>query len=146
LQVPLEDEKRFRIEMTFSRGADLSPLEVLTNTFWSQRRTVSVSVLLDVFQPANVISVRLVQDKTSETSPLLQEHTLPIMGPERLQEVGSCLTLDKFEKMVRPFAMPPEDFPPAAPPQALGYFSKGAGVLERLASFWPFHKGAANVK
>uniref|UniRef100_A0A453H2M6 Uncharacterized protein n=1 Tax=Aegilops tauschii subsp. strangulata TaxID=200361 RepID=A0A453H2M6_AEGTS len=69
LQVPLEDEKRFRIEMTFSRGADLSPLE----------------------------------DKTSETSSLLQEHTLPIMGPERLQEVGSCLTLDKFEKMVRPF-------------------------------------------
>ncbi|KAM3294785.1 hypothetical protein ACQJBY_037585 [Aegilops geniculata] len=110
-EVPLEDEKRFRIEMTFSRGADLSPLE----------------------------------DKTSETSPLLQEHTLPIMGPERLQEVGSCLTLDKFEKMVRPFAMPPEDFPPATP-QALGYFSKGAGVLERLASFWPFHKGAANGK
>jgi hypothetical protein len=29
LQVPLEDEKRFRIEMTFSRGADLSPLEVI---------------------------------------------------------------------------------------------------------------------
>uniref|UniRef100_A0A453H3P0 Inositol hexakisphosphate and diphosphoinositol-pentakisphosphate kinase n=1 Tax=Aegilops tauschii subsp. strangulata TaxID=200361 RepID=A0A453H3P0_AEGTS len=26
-EVPLEDEKRFRIEMTFSRGADLSPLE-----------------------------------------------------------------------------------------------------------------------
>ncbi|XP_039780966.1 inositol hexakisphosphate and diphosphoinositol-pentakisphosphate kinase VIP2-like isoform X5 [Panicum virgatum] len=108
-EVPLEDEKRFRIEMTFSRGADLSPLE----------------------------------DKTSESSSLLQEHTLPIMGPERLQEVGSCLTMDKFEKMVRPFAMPPEDFPPAAPPQALGYFSKGAGVLERLASLWPFHKGAS---
>jgi len=108
-EVPLEDERRFRIEMTFSRGADLSPLE----------------------------------DKTSESSSLLQEHTLPIMGPERLQEVGSCLTMDKFEKMVRPFAMPPEDFPPAAPPQALGYFSKGAGVLERLASLWPFHKGAS---
>ncbi|CAN6322971.1 unnamed protein product [Urochloa humidicola] len=107
-EVPLEDEKRFRIEMTFSRGADLSPLE----------------------------------DKDSESSSLLQEHTLPIMGPERLQEVGSCLTMDKFEKMVRPFAMPPEDFPPAAPPQALGYFTKGAGVLERLASLWPFHKGA----
>ena len=85
----------------------------------------------------------LVQDKTSESSSLLQEHTLPIMGPERLQEVGSCLTMDKFEKMVRPFAMPPEDFPPAAPPQALSYFSKGAGVLERLASLWPFHKGAS---
>jgi len=27
-QVDLEDPKRFRIELTFSRGADLSPLEV----------------------------------------------------------------------------------------------------------------------
>jgi len=27
-QVALEDPKRFRIELTFSRGADLSPLEV----------------------------------------------------------------------------------------------------------------------
>ncbi|KAG8062147.1 hypothetical protein GUJ93_ZPchr0003g18093 [Zizania palustris] len=111
-EVPLEDERRFRIEMTFSRGADLSPLE----------------------------------DKTSETSSLLQEHTLPIMGPERLQEVGSCVTLDKFEKMVRPFAMPPEDFPPAAAPQAFTGYFKGAGMLERLASLWPFHKGTPNGK
>uniref|UniRef100_A0A0E0GS37 Inositol hexakisphosphate and diphosphoinositol-pentakisphosphate kinase n=4 Tax=Oryza TaxID=4527 RepID=A0A0E0GS37_ORYNI len=111
-EVPLEDEKRFRIEMTFSRGADLSPLE----------------------------------DKTSENTSLLQEHTLPIMGPERLQEVGSCLTLDKFEKMVRPFAMPPEDFPPAAAPQAFSGYFKGSGMLERLASLWPFHKGATNGK
>jgi hypothetical protein len=29
LQVPLEDPKRFRIEMTFSRGADISCLEVI---------------------------------------------------------------------------------------------------------------------
>lgn len=29
LQVALEDPKRFRIEMAFSRGADLSPLEVM---------------------------------------------------------------------------------------------------------------------
>lgn len=28
MQVPVEDPKKFRIEMTFSRGADLSPLEV----------------------------------------------------------------------------------------------------------------------
>jgi len=28
MQVDLEDPKRFRIELTFSRGADLSPLEV----------------------------------------------------------------------------------------------------------------------
>lgn len=29
LQVNLEDPKRYRLEMTFSRGADLSPLEVI---------------------------------------------------------------------------------------------------------------------
>ncbi|XP_020092340.1 inositol hexakisphosphate and diphosphoinositol-pentakisphosphate kinase 2-like [Ananas comosus] len=97
----LEDPKRFRIEMTFSRGADLSPLE----------------------------------SDGGEASLLHQEHTLPIMGPERLQEAGSYLTLDKFEKMVRPFAMPAEDFPPPAPSQAFsGYFSKSAGVLERLSA------------
>ncbi|XP_016194207.1 inositol hexakisphosphate and diphosphoinositol-pentakisphosphate kinase VIP2-like isoform X1 [Arachis ipaensis] len=50
-QVDLEDPKRFRIELTFSRGADLSPLE---------------------------------QKNDSEAASLHQEHTLPIMGPERL--------------------------------------------------------------
>lgn len=29
LQMALDDPKRFRIELTFSRGADLSPLEVM---------------------------------------------------------------------------------------------------------------------
>ncbi|PSS30436.1 Inositol hexakisphosphate and diphosphoinositol-pentakisphosphate kinase [Actinidia chinensis var. chinensis] len=113
-EVALEDPKRFRIEMTFSRGADLSPLE----------------------------------DNNSETASLHQEHTLPIMGPERLQEVGSYLTLEKMEKMIRPFAMPAEDFPPPATPQGFsGYFSKSAAVLERLVNLWPFHKhGAANGK
>eukprot|EP00258_Populus_trichocarpa_P028731 XP_024444750.1 inositol hexakisphosphate and diphosphoinositol-pentakisphosphate kinase VIP2 isoform X4 [Populus trichocarpa] len=94
-EVALEDPKRFRIEMTFSRGADLSPLE---------------------------------------------EHTLPIMGPERLQEVGSYPTLEKMEMMFRPFAMPAEDFPPPSTPAGFsGYFSKSA-VLERLVNLWPFHK------
>ncbi|XP_072956331.1 inositol hexakisphosphate and diphosphoinositol-pentakisphosphate kinase VIP2-like isoform X1 [Typha angustifolia] len=111
-EVALEDPKRFRIEMTFSRGADLSPLE----------------------------------NDGGEASLLHQEHTLPIMGPERLQEVGSCLTLDKFEKMVRPFAMPAEDFPPPATPQAFsGYFKSSAGMLERLANLWPFHKNSTAV-
>ncbi|KAF3444746.1 hypothetical protein FNV43_RR14439 [Rhamnella rubrinervis] len=63
-EVHLEDPKRFRIEMTFSRGADLSPLE----------------------------------KNDSEAASLHQEHTLPIMGPERLQEVVSYLTLDMMEK------------------------------------------------
>ncbi|XP_037494499.1 inositol hexakisphosphate and diphosphoinositol-pentakisphosphate kinase VIP2-like [Jatropha curcas] len=116
-EVALEDPKRFRIEMTYSRGADLSPLE----------------------------------KNDSEATSLHQEHTLPIMGPERLQEVGSYLTLEKMEKMVRPFAMPAEDFPPAATPAGFsGYFSKSAAVLERLVNLWPFHKhdkhATANAK
>ncbi|KAF4390701.1 hypothetical protein G4B88_015591 [Cannabis sativa] len=98
-EVALEDPKRYRIEMTFSRGADLSPLE----------------------------------KNDSEAASLHQEHTLPIMGPERLQEVGSYLTLETLEKMVRPFAMPAEDFPPPSTPAGFsGYFSKSAAVLERL--------------
>ncbi|KAG6741698.1 hypothetical protein POTOM_054975 [Populus tomentosa] len=104
--VALEDPKRFRIEMTFSRGADLSPLE----------------------------------KNDSEATSLHQEHTLPIMGPERLQEVGSYPTLEKMEMMFRPFAMPAEDFPPPSAPAGFsGYFSKSA-VLERLVNLWPFHK------
>ncbi|KAL5095968.1 hypothetical protein RYX36_000295 [Vicia faba] len=106
-EVALEDPKRFRIELTFSRGADLSPLE----------------------------------KNDSEAASLHQEHTLPIMGPERLQEIGSCLTLEKMEMMFRPFAMPAEDFPPPSTPAGFsGYFSKS--VLERLVNLWPFHKHA----
>ncbi|XP_058736296.1 inositol hexakisphosphate and diphosphoinositol-pentakisphosphate kinase VIP1-like isoform X2 [Vicia villosa] len=105
-EVALEDPKRFRIELTFSRGADLSPLQ-----------------------------------NDSEAASLHQEHTLPIMGPERLQEIGSCLTLEKMEMMFRPFAMPAEDFPPPSTPAGFsGYFSKS--VLERLVNLWPFHKHA----
>ncbi|KAJ4908320.1 Phosphoglycerate mutase-like family protein [Raphanus sativus] len=103
----LEDPERFRIELTFSRGADLSPLE----------------------------------KKDEGAKSLLREHTLPIMGPERLQEVGSYLTLETMEKMIRPFAMPAEDFPPPSIPAGFsGYFSKSAAVLERLVKLWPFNK------
>ncbi|CAN1162845.1 Inositol hexakisphosphate and diphosphoinositol-pentakisphosphate kinase VIP2, partial [Linum perenne] len=106
-QVELEDPKRFRIEMTFSRGADLSPLE----------------------------------GNDVEATSLHREHTLPIMGPERLQEVGSYLTLEKMEQMIRPFAMPAEDFPPPATPAGFsGYFSKSAAVLERLVNLWRSNK------
>ncbi|AED92113.1 Phosphoglycerate mutase-like family protein [Arabidopsis thaliana] len=113
LQISLDDPKRFRIELTFSRGADLSPLE----------------------------------KKDEEAESLLREHTLPIMGPERLQEVGSCLTLETMEKMIRPFAMPAEDFPPPCTPAGFsGYFSKSAAVLERLVKLWPFHKNTSNGK
>lgn len=73
---------------------------------------------------------------------------MPIMGPERLQEVGSYLTWENMEKMIHPFAMPAEDFPPPSIPQGFsGYFSKSAAVLERLANLWPFHKyGNTNGK
>ncbi|KAK9665449.1 hypothetical protein RND81_14G112700 [Saponaria officinalis] len=113
-EVALDDKERFRIELTFSRGADLSPLE----------------------------------RNDSEANWLRQEHTLPIMGPERLQEIGSCLTLKKMEQMVHPFAMPAEDFPPPITPIGFsGYFSKSAAVLERLVNLWPFHKhGHGNGK
>ncbi|KAK9682433.1 hypothetical protein RND81_10G073300 [Saponaria officinalis] len=105
-EVALDDKERFRIELTFSRGADLSPLE----------------------------------RNDSEANWLRQEHTLPIMDPERLQENGSCLTLKKMEQMVHPFAMPAEDFPPPITPIGFsGYFSKSAAVLERLVNLWPFH-------
>ncbi|KAF7802928.1 inositol hexakisphosphate and diphosphoinositol-pentakisphosphate kinase 2-like isoform X1 [Senna tora] len=108
-EVALDDPKRFRMELTFSRGADLSPLE----------------------------------KNDSEATSLHQEHTLPIMGPERLQEVGSFLSLEKMETMVRPFAMPAEDFPPPEiPAEFSGYFSKS--VLERLVNLWPFHKHHSN--
>lgn len=83
------------------------------------------------------------QKNDSEAASLHQEHTLPIMGPERLQEVGSYLTLEKMETMVRPFAMPAEDFPPPSTPVGFsGYFAKSAAVLERLVNLWPFHKHA----
>lgn len=84
-QVPLEDPKRFRIEMTFSRGADISCLE----------------------------------SAHDEESFLPDDHAVPIMEPERLQEAASYLTLDEFDKMIRLFAMPAEDFPPATPSQCL---------------------------
>jgi len=66
------------------------------------------------------------------------------MGPERLQEAGSSLTLEKMERMLHPFAMPPEDFPPPSDPHGFtGYFSnKSANVLERLVNLWRSSKHA----
>ncbi|XP_047952812.1 inositol hexakisphosphate and diphosphoinositol-pentakisphosphate kinase VIP2-like isoform X1 [Salvia hispanica] len=115
-ELALEDPKRFRVEMTFSRGADLSPLE---------------------------------QANERDSSSWHQEHTLAINGPERLQEVESYLTFERMEKMIRPFAMPAEDFPPPMIPQGFsGYFSKSAAVLERLVNLLSFnrHSSHANGK
>lgn len=88
-----------------------------------------------------LLSMVNLQKNDKEASSWHQEHILPVMGPERLQEVGSHLTWDNMEKMIHPFAMPAEDFPPPSTPQGFsGYFSKSALVLERLANLWPFHK------
>ncbi|XP_024390949.1 inositol hexakisphosphate and diphosphoinositol-pentakisphosphate kinase VIP1 isoform X2 [Physcomitrium patens] len=85
--VSLEDSRRFRIELMFSTGASLSPLEA---------------------------------------TPRNRDHTLPVMPPDTLQEEGSYVTLDRLEKLMRPFAMPAEDFPPASNPQGFsGLFMKG---------------------
>ncbi len=80
-----------------------------------------------------------------QATPRNRDHTLPVLPPETLQEEGCYVTLDRLEKLVRPFAMPAEDFPPATTPQGFsGLFMKGGGVLERLVNFWPFNK--ANSK
>jgi inositol hexakisphosphate/diphosphoinositol-pentakisphosphate kinase len=87
--VPLEDPKRFRIELMFSNGAAVSPLEV---------------------------------------TPQIQDHMLPVLPPVSLQEDGRYVTLDELEKLVRPFAMPAEEFPPATMPHGFsGLFMKGEG-------------------
>lgn len=81
-----------------------------------------------------------------QASPLKRDHTLPVLPSETLQEEGSFLSLDRLEKLIRPFAMPAEDFPPPTTPQGFsGLFTKGGGVLERLVNLWPFHKHA-NIK
>jgi inositol hexakisphosphate/diphosphoinositol-pentakisphosphate kinase len=86
----------------------------------------------------HIVVLYVWQKKDDAATSLHQEHTLPIMGPERMQEVGSYLTLETMEKMIRPFAMPAEDFPPATPIGFSGYFTKS--MLERLVNLWPFHK------
>ncbi|CAK9857717.1 unnamed protein product [Sphagnum jensenii] len=102
--VPLEDSRRFRIELMFSSGAALSPLEASC--------CLSAKIFLESLQLA---------------TPRNRDHTLPVLPPETLQEEGCYVTLDRLEKLVRPFAMPAEDFPPATTPQGFsGLFMKGA--------------------
>lgn len=72
-----------------------------------------------------------------QATPRNRDHTLPVMPPDTLQEEGSYVTLDRLEKLMRPFAMPAEDFPPASNPQGFsGLFMKGGGVLDCLVKFW----------
>eukprot|EP00850_Spirogloea_muscicola_P022875 SM000316S12290 [mRNA] locus=s316:84377:92935:+ [translate_table: standard] len=75
-----------------------------------------------------------------EFSPKDNDHTLPVQPVEPLQELGSFTSLAKLERLLQPFAMPAEDFPPAAPPQGFsGLFIKGGtSMIDRLVHFWPF--------
>ncbi|CAK9231089.1 unnamed protein product [Sphagnum troendelagicum] len=89
--VLLEDPTTFRIELMFSNGAALSPLEA---------------------------------------TPRNRDHTLPVLLAVTLQEDGRYVTLDQLEKLVRPFAMRAEDFPPSTTPhELLGLFMKGEGAF-----------------
>lgn len=142
MQVALEDPKRFRVEMTFSRGADLSPLEVVK----LQPRRMSLGIETKIYNILACSWFLISQANDRDAASWRQEHTLAINGPERLQEVGSYLTLERMEKMIRPFAMPAEDFPPPTIPQGFsGYFSKSAAVLERLVNLWPFNRNSSHA-
>lgn len=115
MEVAQEDPRRFHLELTYIHGAGLSPLEA------SPR-----------FHCATLIIHTHTHDR---------DHTLPIMGPKRLQDVDSCLTLDRLENMMCPFAMPVEDFPLVVTAQSFsGLFTKSDGALECIVNLWPFLK------
>ena len=142
LQVPVEDPKRFRIEMTFSRGADINCLEVILIPFKCYREWSFQLFFVINMNPFLVHALSLnvsMQSAHDKDSFLPDDHTMQIMEPERLQEVGSYLTLDKFDKMTRPFAMPAEDFPPATPSQCLAVrFCKDIELQgARLVNLYP---------
>lgn len=58
MQLALEDPKRFRVEMTFSRGADLSPLEVHFNFNWFKSSFLSL-----IKKSIEVLDVRFLAGK-----------------------------------------------------------------------------------
>ncbi|CAI5526014.1 unnamed protein product, partial [Closterium sp. Naga37s-1] len=100
VEVDLNDPRRFRVEIMFSPGSAVSPLEV---------------------------------------EPAKKDHTLPVLPPFTVQnDAPDTLTMRRMDRMLHPFAMPPEDFPPAVQPQGFsGLFLKGT-VFERIVNFWPF--------
>ena len=56
---------------------------------------------------------------------------------------SEALTFKRMQKLLRPFAMPREDFPPPAQPQGFTGFFRSGGVFDRIANMWPFGKGGA---
>ncbi|CAM6059755.1 unnamed protein product [Sphagnum tenellum] len=57
-------------------------------------------------------------------------HCMDVMEAVTLEEDGRYVTLDQLEKLVRPFAMRAEDFPPSRTPhELLGLFMKGEGAF-----------------
>ncbi|CAI5477356.1 unnamed protein product [Closterium sp. Yama58-4] len=94
VEVDLNDPRRFRVEIMFSPGSAVSPLEV---------------------------------------EPSKKDHTLPVLPPFTVQnDAPDTLTMRRMDRMLHPFAMPPEDFPPPVQPQGFsGLFLKGT-VFERI--------------
>ncbi|CAI5975842.1 unnamed protein product [Closterium sp. NIES-64] len=104
VEVDLNNPRRFRVEIMFSPGSAVSPLEV---------------------------------------EPAKKDHTLPVLPPFTVQnDAPDTLTMRRMDRMLHPFAMPPEDFPPPVQPQGFsGLFLKGT-VFERIVNFWPFRNTA----
>ncbi|CAI5463146.1 unnamed protein product, partial [Closterium sp. Yama58-4] len=65
--------------------------------------------------------------------PSKKDHTLPVLPPFTVQnDTPDTLTMRRMDRMLHPFAMPPEDFPPPVQPQGFsGLFLKGT-VFERI--------------
>ncbi|GBG59071.1 hypothetical protein CBR_g24415 [Chara braunii] len=70
-----------------------------------------------------------------EVSPRGRDHTLPVQPTMLLQKEGSELSLETLEKMLKPFAMPAEDFPPASTP--MSYASLFSKVRECMLVEYP---------
>jgi len=75
--------------------------------------------------------------------PRQNDHTMPVLIPQPLQDPESYLTLRQLQRAVGPHAMPAENF--GAPPAARGVLGplRGGSVFEKLASLWPFKQAAS---
>ncbi|XP_072090675.1 inositol hexakisphosphate and diphosphoinositol-pentakisphosphate kinase VIP2-like [Arachis hypogaea] len=126
-EVDLEDPKRCRIELTFSRGADLSTHFAFLGM---KLKFSSISIRLQniVVLHYRRTVVRLLRCTGA--------HTRGVKNP---QQAGiPAGTAPNGAPMA---AMRAEDFPPPTTPAGFsGYFYKS--VLERLVNLWPFHKHA----
>ena len=88
-------------------------------------------------------SSSLLPSHLPQVQPIHNDHTLPVVPPEPMQnDESEALTFKRLQKLLRPFAMPREDFPPPAQPQGFTGFFRSGGVFDRIANMWPFGKGS----